>query len=329
MACHWRLDVGPVMGSGVPAFRTYREGDEAAIMRALQKAAAAECSLDEWAWLFPPREDGRAIVVGESNGEMTAVCAGVPVRVVVDGREWSAVELRQLASRDLDDVGRVVDHFVQTFGSSGRFELAIASFDADGEVPRGFDRGARGRLSTLVREKPAFGAHRRLRYRAEPARDWEPRLDALWKRVQCSYPVAVVRDADHGLRRFAAHPRVRHHRFLIFPRFSAGAVASAVFVDDGSRCRWLDLLWDHAHPGALELLAHISGGLAAQFGGVGEELWLAGDDAARATLMDRGFRPGGPSPPLVAARSFHPELDARDFVDRSYLTLADVAGLGR
>ncbi|MCW8984200.1 MAG: hypothetical protein OQK55_02575, partial [Thermoanaerobaculales bacterium] len=94
----------------------------------------------------------------------------------------------------------------------------------------------------------------------------------MWERSKRSYPVAVVRNAEYALRRFAGHPAVRHHRFLVLPRFSARAVAFAVFADDGSDCRWLDLLWDHAHPGALELLAHISGRLVAQWGRDGERI---------------------------------------------------------
>jgi len=322
------MDLGPVMGSGSLKFRNYREGDDAAILRALNEESDLGCSLDEWAWLFPPEEGGRAIVVGERDGEVAAVCAGAPVRVVVDGREWPAVELRKLASRDRDGAGRALDHFVKTFGSSGRFAMSIASLGREGEASSGLDQAEKVGLAGLVRHNPVSGALRRFLYRAEPARDWEPRLDALWGRVQSSYPVAVVRDANRALRRFAGHPSVRHHRFLVFPRYSGSAVASAVFTDDGSTCCWLDLLWDHAHPGALELLAHISGRLVAQWGSSGEQIWLAGDDAAKTLLMDRGFRPQTSSPRVVAIRSFTSDLDTRDFVDRAYLTAADVGGLG-
>jgi len=328
MAHYRRLDVGPVMGSGSLKFRTYREGDEAAILRTLNETSGLGCSLDELAWLLPPEEGGRAIVVGERDDEVMAVCAGAPVVVVVDGRELPAVELRKLASRDRDDAGRVLDHFVETFGSSDRFALMIAPLGGEEEASSGFDEAVKVAMAALVRQNPVPGTLRRLLYRAEPAGDWEPRLDTLWGRVQNTYPVAVVRNADRALRRFAGHPSVRHHRFLIFPRYSSSAVASAVFTDDGSTCCWLDLLWDHAHPGALELLAHISGRLVAQWGSSGEHIWLAGDDAAKTLLMDRGFRPQTSSPRVVAIRSFTSDLDARDFVDRAYLTAADVGGFG-
>jgi hypothetical protein len=316
------------MASRTLTFRTYREDDEAAILRTLNEKPDLECSMDEWAWIFPPEDDGRAIVVGERDDEVMAVCAGTPVGFVVDGRELRAVEIRKLASRDRDDIGRVLDHFFETFGSGGRFALTIAPLGREEEASSAFEGAATVGLSTLFREKPVRGALRRLVYRAEPARDWEPRFDGLWERVQSAYPVAVVRNADRALRQFAGHPSMRHHRFLVFPRYSDTAVASAVFFDDGSNCCWLDLLWDHAHPGALELLAHISGRLVAQWGSSGEQLWLAGDDSASSLLTDRGFQQRGLLSPVVAMRSFTSELDAKNLVDRAYLTAADVGGFG-
>jgi hypothetical protein len=179
-------------------------------------------------------------------------------------------------------------------------------------------------LPAHVRKGPVRGSVRRLLYRAEPARDWEPRLDRLWERARHSYPIAVARDADRALRRFAGHPTVRHHRFLALPRFSDEAVAFAVFVDDGSDCRWMDLVWDHDHPGALELLAHISGRLAARWGSNGEHLSLIGDEAACAVLKRLGFRIQDESVDVVDMSVLEGLLDGHNGVDRAYLTAADL-----
>lgn len=312
------------MNTGGVVFRTFREGDEAAILRLLNETSGVACTLDEWAWLFPPEHEGRAIVIGERHGEVATVCAGAPATIAIDGREWTAVEIRRLASSDRGDIGRIVDHFIETFGSNGRLAMAMAAFHADAKVLSGFDVASQPRLSVLVREHAASTPLGRLLYRAEPARDWEPRLDSLWRRARRSYPVAVVRDSDRALRRFAAHPKIRHHRFIVCPRFSSRAVAFAVFTVDGDRCRWLDLLWDHDHPGALELLARISGRLVEQLGASGEELWLAGDSEAQTLLMKRGFGlDESSSPPAVAARSFTPQLDTAAYIERVYLTPAD------
>lgn len=179
-------------------------------------------------------------------------------------------------------------------------------------------------IPVWVRSGPAPGSLRRLFYRGEPARDWEPRLDALWDRARHSYPVAVERNAERALRRFAGHPTIRHHRFLVLPKFSQRAVAFAVFANDGCDCCWLDLVWDHDHPGALELLTHISGRLAAQWGSNGEHLCLTGDEAASSVLKRRGFRIQEELSRAVDRSAFNGQLNAENAIGQAYLTAADL-----
>jgi hypothetical protein len=305
----------------------YREGDEVEINRVFEQASGLLRSLDEWAWLYPPEVDGRVIVVAETGGEVVAHCAGTPLRVAVDGREPAAVRIDGLLSLAPGDefTERVAETFFESFGSSGRFPLVVACPQLhDDRWPPGFDGMPRCELAALTRDRAPRSKARRLWYRAERARDWEPRLDDLWYRIRGDYPVAVVRDAEGALRRFAGHPTVRYQRFVIFPRFSSQAVAFAVFCCDGGRCRWVDLLWDHAHPGALELAAHISARLVRQLDCTGEELWLAGDEEARSRLERLGFRAAEASAAVaMAVRSFDPELDAAQVAERLYLTMAD------
>ncbi len=308
-----------------PVIRLYREGDEVAIIRAL------EWSLDEWAWLYPLESDGRVIVVAEDGGEVVAHCAGTPIRVAVDERKLAAARIDGLLSLASGDeiAERVAESFFENFAFSGRFPLVIAYRRSPGDaVPPGFEGAPRRALVALTRDRAPRSKVRRLLYRAEPARDWEPRLDDLWHRVRQDYPVAVVRDAEGALRRFAGHPTVRYKRFLVFPRFSSQAVAFAVFHCDGGRCGWVDLLWDHAHPGALELAAHLSARLARQLDCTGEELWLAGDEEARSGLEGLGFRAAEEQPAVsVAIRCFDPDLDATQVAERLYLTMADTGSI--
>jgi len=305
----------------MPVVRTYREGDEVAIIRALER------SLDEWSWLYPPEVDGRVIVVAETGGEVVAHCAGIPLRVAVDGRKLAATRIADhLSLAPGDEIAdRVAESFFDTFAFSGRFPLIFACRRSPNDaVPPGFDGRPTRELMVFSRDRGPRSKVRRLWYRAEPARDWEPRLDSLWRRVRQDYPVAMVRDAESALRRFAGHPTVRYQRFLIFPRFSSQAVGSVVFRCDGRRCRWVDLLWDHAHPGALELAAHISARLVR----TDEELWLAGDEETRSRLESLGFHAVEEQPVAsVAIRSFDPELDATQVAERLYLTMADTGSV--
>ena len=314
-----------------PVFRMYREGDEVAINRVFEEASDSVRSLDEWSWLYPPEVDGRVIVVAETGGEVVAHCAGIPLRVAVDGRKLAATRIAEhLSLAPGDEIAeRVAESFFETFAFSGRFPLIFACRRSPNDaVPPGFDGRPTRELMAFTRDRGPRSKVRRLWYRAEPARDWEPRLDSLWRRVRQDYPVAVVRDAEGALRRFAGHPMVRYQRFLIFTRFSSQAVGFVVFRCDGRRCRWVDLLWDHAHPGALELAAHISARLVRQLDCTGEELWLAGDEETRSRLESLGFHAVEEQPvATVAIRSFDPELDTTQVAERLYLTMADTGSV--
>jgi len=319
-----------------PVFRAFREGDEVAINRAFASKFGVKRSLDEWSWLYPAEAAGRAIVIAEAGGEVVAHCGGAPFRLAVDDGELDGVRLADVfgSSSRADDSLRtdmmedVAATFVQTYGSGRRFQILIGfSNRREGEpgaLPRSLGEPKAPPFVTYSRERAPLSPPRRLLYRAEAARDWEPRLDDLWARVRPDYPVAVVRDADRALRRFAGHPSVRYQRFLVFPRFSGRAVGFGCFRCDGGRCRWVDLLWDHNHPGALDLLAHISARLVRQFDGAGEELGLAGDKVTRDRLEALGFCRSGDATRLrMVIRSFDEGLDVASLVPRLYLTMAD------
>jgi hypothetical protein len=224
---------------------------------------------------------------------------------------------------------RTVEEFFRFFGESGRYPL-LYGFPGRralrlGVLQLGYDAMDPEPITSLRREAgQARGAAHRLLYRAELARDWEPLLDTLWARVRHSYPVAVVRDAERALRRLAGHPTVRYHRFLVFPRFSRVPVAFAAFRCDQGVCRWVDLVWDHEHPGALALLSRMGARLAAQAGAGHEEMWLHGDSEGVSRLEGHGFtRVDEPQGLVVVARTFVPDLDAAALSGRLYLTMAD------
>jgi len=317
--------------------RPFRPGDETVVNRGFNEAFRLDRSLDEWAWKFPPQPDGRLIMLAEIEDTLVAHYSGMPLRFTIDGREWSAAQIvdvysTRAARRGFTRKGvwvRTVEEFFGTFGRSGRASL-LYGFPSPrplrlGVLQLGYDAVEPQPIVYLKRDPSSSSSSRRRSfYRAELAADWEPRLDDLWRRVRRDYPVAAIRDADRALHRFAGHPSVRYHRFLVFPRLGRTPVAFVVFRTDEGRCRWVDLVWDHRHPGALELVNHLSIQLAAQTGAEIEELWLNGDLAGQQLLEDRGFgRSEVPGQLVMVARAFDPELDVTSLDGRVYLTMAD------
>ncbi|HSN54757.1 MAG TPA: GNAT family N-acetyltransferase [Candidatus Sulfomarinibacteraceae bacterium] len=317
--------------------RPFRPGDEGAVNDGFNAAFGLERSLDEWAWKFPPVDRGRLIMLAEVEGDLLAHYAGTPLRFTIDGREWSAAQIvdvysTKAARRGFTRKGiwvQTVEAFFETFGRSGRASL-LYGFPSPrplrlGVLQLGYDAVEPQPIRYLSRPpQEARSSRRRHLYRAELAADWEPRLDDLWRRARRDYPVAAVRDAERALHRLAGHPTVHYHRFLVLPRLGRTPAAFVAFRTDQGRCRWVDLLWDHRHPGALELVNHLSTRLAAQCGAELEELWLNGDPAGQALLERRGFAPGEvPGQLVMVARAFDPELDVTALDGRVYLTMAD------
>lgn len=337
MAAAGEMDVGETVKQSELMIRPFASGDEVAVNGGFNGAFNLDRSLDEWAWKFPPQPDGRLIMLAEIEDDLLAHYGGMPVRFTIDGREWTGAQIvdvysTRAARRGFTRKGvwvRTVEAFFETFGESGRASL-LYGFPSPrplrlGVLQLGYDAVEPQPIVYLSRKPSAATSSRRRHfYRAELAADWEPRLDDLWRRVRGDYPVAAIRDADRALHRFAGHPLVHYHRFLIFQRFGRTPVASVVFRSDEGRCRWVDLLWDHRHLGALELANQLSIGLAGQTGAEIEELWLNGDDAGRALLETRGFEQSEvPGQLVMVARGFGSELDISALDGRIYLTMAD------
>jgi hypothetical protein len=220
---------------------------------------------------------------------------------------------------------QTVDSFFDVFGRSGRSPL-LFGFPSPrplrlGVLQLGYDAMEPQAIRYLRRRPPAppAGLRRRL-YRAELARDWEPRLDALWQDVSGQYPVAVVRDAHHAAHRLAGG-RACAHRFLLFPRFSFRPVGFVVFAPTAAGCAgrtW----WNH-RTGALDPASHLSAGLAAQTGAELEAVAQRRREG-RARLERRGFEEAPePGKLVMVARAFDPEVDLKAMAAKIYVTMGD------
>ncbi len=319
--------------------RPYSEGDEFAINDAFNRIFGCNRSIEEWVWKFSV-EGAREASVGAWDGEkLAAHNGGLPAAFMVGGRRvlsLQGVDTFSLAALDrrrdwksawLD----VMDFFAEVIASEVQAPL-LYGFTGPNSIGHMVNRcrwdAAEPRRIPLLTREVGSGGTRTLGSRLYVARsigDVESALDQLWEKVRHRYTSAVVRDANHARRRFSGHPTVRYHRWLVTRRFSSEPVAYVVFRTDDGKCRWADLLWDARHPGALDLIQHLSSRLAQQTGCGQEAMWLDGDPEAEERLRTVGFE-GGPDPSGVVrvVRFLDPSLSAEAFAPgKVYTTMAD------
>ena len=321
---------------GELVIRPFRTGDEAKVNQAFNTVFTTQRSLAEWAWKFPPGDGSRPIMLAWQDGDLLAQYAATPVAFQLDDCVFSAAQIVDVFStRQARRMGRrgvwvqTVEAFFEHYGESRRHPL-LFGFPGRralrlGVLQLGYDAIPPQEILYLERREPAPRGRAASRlYRAELARDWEPRLDDLWRRCRRAYPVAAIRGSARALGRLAGRPGGHYHRFLVFPRLSPSPVAFAAFRVLDDALMWVDLVWDHEHPGALHLLARLAAGLGRQEGVACERLWLNGDPEGVRELERAGFdRLPEPSGLVFVARAFGPDVDVQLLDERIYLTMAD------
>jgi hypothetical protein len=320
-----------------PEVRLYRAGDEDAINDAFNRVFEKQRSVEEWAWKYRPSEQPCPIVAAWDGDHLAAHNGGIATRFQVDGRCLLALqgtdtfslaaatrksEWRGAWQEVMDDFAEIAaDRFGAglLYGFTGGRAIShmVARARWDSVPPR--------RIPLLTRRRRPAGRSTASRlFRARLIEGEGRALDRLWKRAGHRYPVSIIRDGRRIHRRFGEHPHVRYHRWLILPRWSMTPAAFVAFRTDGGVVRWVDLVWD-GRPGAIELVDHLSRGLAEQTGAEREELWLDGDPEAVRWLELFGFQ-GQPDPSGVVrvVRFIDNQLEAEAFAPgRVYTTMAD------
>jgi hypothetical protein len=315
--------------SDTTIIRPFRPGDENAIRAVLHGGPGDELGPEEWGWCYPQNPPPRRIVVAWRGDRVIAHAAANAVPARIDGRPCTMLRCRDsLCTGDTAGLWtRTGDCFAAAFlDQDGPVMLIERVTSPRFSLVRAVAGDAVTRLSPIRMTRTATSPPRSLRrraYRVELARDWEPALDTLWRRVAHLYPTGAVRDADHALTRLSGHPTLHHHRLLVFARFSATPVAFAAFTVDPSGCRWVDLVWDHGHPGAVELLSRASARLAAGAGTPREEIWVHGDDACQDLLANCGFVADDESSIVFALGVLSADHAADEVAAGLHLTMAD------
>jgi hypothetical protein len=318
--------------------RQIRDGDERAINDGFNLVFDKQRSIEEWAWKYRAADPPLPIVAAWDGDRVAAHIGGIRATLQIDGCRYEAVhgvDMYSLAAMTRRPEWRaawseVMDRFAEVsakeFGASLIYGFTGGRAVSHMVARARYDSVEPRRIPLFVRlERPTGRSIASRFFSARPVGDHEPVLDLLWNRVRRRYPVAVIRDAAFIRQRFSGHPNVLYHRWLVFPRFSTTPVAFVAFRSDDGCCRWVDLVWDDRHPGALELVDHLSRRLAAQTGASREELWLDGDHDAARWLRSFGFS-DSPDPSSVArvTRILDDEIGPDALAGgRFYTTMAD------
>jgi hypothetical protein len=320
-----------------PLVRLYRDGDEQAINDGFNRAFGKQRSIQEWAWKYRAGDPPYPIVAAWDGERLAAHNGGIAAEYQVDGQRILAIQGADTfslaaAERKPDWRGawqQVMDQFAgvaaDQFGASLLYGFTGGRAISHMVARARWDSISPRRIPLLTRyRRPAGRSPASRLFSARLVGEHDAAVDRLWARAGNRYPVSVVRDGNHVRRRLTGHPTARYHRFIVRPRWSFAPAAFVAFRTDGGVVRWVELVWD-GRPGSLELVDHLSRGLAEQTGADREELWLDGDQEAARWLEIFGFQ-GKPDPSGVVrvVRFLSEDLKVESFAPgRVYTTMAD------
>lgn len=322
---------------GTYTVRAYAPGDEAAIQRAFTEVFSTERSLAEWRWKFlgPPR-GSRILLAFDSAGELVCQYAAIAVDVLWGGVPMGAAQIVDVFSRRRRGLGRrggafqlTMEQFLAECAARGSGVGFVYGFPGDRHQRAGSVTGhyfAPDTVERLSRRSPfPAPAGRWSRARSWISEGFDAHAtDRLWQRSRHRYARATVRDAAWFRWRYEQRPG---GRYLQLGVRRAGEIHAWGVADlsGGATLRWVDLLWDGERSSdLLDLAAELERRAAAQEAGSGAvELWLRGDEAARAALVERGYA-ALPEPHLrLSAITFAPQVSVPQVLTGFYLTMGD------
>jgi hypothetical protein len=217
------------------SIRRYQPGDEDQIIQLFHRVFGKERSLDHWRWKFQENPEGTHICLAVTDaGRIVGQYAGMPVRVVVEGRRhiFSQV-IDSMVDRDyrrgLKKPGvyaRLFMRFAEEFGGGNAVDV-LWGFPTPEAVR--INRGLLGYvslpsvvklvgvldcLSCPTRRQQMSGLLRRLRCPISIVDRFDSRVDRLWEQCQPEMGVATIRDARYLNWRYAYCPDV-NYRLLV------------------------------------------------------------------------------------------------------------------
>lgn len=308
--------------------RSYKPGDEISINCGFNEVFGTDRSIKEWYWKFQPENDGSRIMVAIGDGkDVLAHFAATLTDVQIDGcvfrcgQSLDIFGLKCQVSLQHRLFAKTGNKFFEAFGAPdtvpifygfpgkrahrhGRLEIGFGN-----SVPIwvGMKRVKNRRL--ILKKPPETGAC-----------DLESAV-RLWERVSNRYPVSTIRDTNYLKHRYLDRPD-NDYTYLQMGSGYETKAWSVVKIEKNTAV-WVDLVWDGENEDAIAALDYEISRLARRAGAKFISMWISGDDKAKEVLKSIGWEFSEHPSQVLAARSFHPEINSDDFIKRFYYTMGD------
>lgn len=295
--------------------RPYRPGDEAGILSLFRTVFEKERSLAHWRWKFLENPEGTQICLAVTDaGKIVGQYAGVPVRVTVDGTQFSFSQaIDSMVDRDHRRglkkpgiFGRLFMKFAEEYGGDGRVTIlwGFTTPEALRFGQRLLGYVALHQVVKLVRavEGPPHLTPwqqltvlcRRARCPIRQVNRFDAQVDRLWERCRPELRVATVRDTRYLNWRYADCPDVKYRLLLAGGTMGIPALGIAV-LRIGLEDRPVACLVDWLVPSGAKVVAHQLLERCveeARLAGMKElHTWLPPSSPWHRYLLDRGFQP--------------------------------------
>lgn len=326
--------------------RPYRQGDEGKILRLFHRVFGKERSLAHWQWKFRDNPEGAHIHVVETEaGEIVGHYAGIPARVIVEGRSFVFSQLVDtMVDRDyrcgLKKPGMFAQLFMKFAEDYGGHDRAAIMYGFP--IPEALRIGQRllgyvplHQLEKLVRPvegvlyrtpwRRAMDKIHQVLVRVRDVDRFDASADRLWEECRRELRVATVRDARYLNWRYADCPDVKYKLLTAKSIMGTSPQGIAVLRLDslgqgaGFLMDWLVPL--RAKVAADQLLKRSLE--EAELAGLKElHAWMPPSSPWHQYLLDRGFQVSDVKYFLVA-RTFTSDLPLEFINLRWYYTMGD------
>ena len=229
-------------GSREVLLRTYREGDEYALVGLFQKIFGREMTVDEWTWKYKGQGSISvpSTVAVNNIGEIVGHYGGIPLRAVHDNREVKILSTCDVmvhpAFRGFWMLRKLTAFFRKEALNKG-FKMCYGFPTEQTLLLPGEKLKILERCLRLSEARKAAGFNNnaaRFFYRLSPMDYSDPRINTLWKIFKKSHSFSAVRDCSFLIWRYQKNPIFSYQIWGLTRRWDRKLYGVAVVRNDPS-----------------------------------------------------------------------------------------------